>query len=244
MWGRGSAVLVQTPHHAMLYDAGPAFPGGFDAGESVVVPSLLAQGRRQIDLLLLSHGDRDHAGGVDAVLQGIAIDRQLGTAVGEPCRAGLAWTWDAVRFEILHPQAFTDGSDNNQSCVLKVSANGLSVLLTGDIEREAELALLARSRESLQADVLIVPHHGSRTSSTRAFIDAVSPDRVIFTAAWRSHFGHPHPQVVARYRAVGAQLSTTGVEGAVRVWRDESGRLRTETGRQKTAKFWTAPAEP
>ena len=241
--GQGLAVLVRTPNHALLYDAGPAFEEGFDAGESVVVPYVLGLGLRGVDRLLLSHGDRDHAGGVDAVRRLLRIDDELGTDGHAPCVEGQSWTWDGVRFELLHPDA-ADWSDNNRSCVLRVSAPDLSVVLSGDIERGAEARLLRDHAETLRADVLIAPHHGSKTSSTPDFVRAVSPQLVVFGAGWRSHYGHPRPEVVARYRDVGARPLTTGVEGAIRIWRDENGDIASQSWRRESARFWNAPAEP
>jgi competence protein ComEC len=240
--GQGLAVLLRTPHHALLYDAGPAFEDGFDAGESVVAPYILGLGLHRLDMLLLSHGDNDHAGGVPAARRLLRIDRELGTSGHAPCRDGQHWEWDGIRFSVLHPD---DGaaSDNNRSCVLRVDGP-YSVLLTGDIEKAAEARLLEVHPDRLKADLLIAPHHGSKTSSTEAFVHAVSPRRVIFGAAWRSHFGHPRPEVVARYRDAGALPAVTGVEGAVRLWQGESGRIESESWRIESARFWNAPAEP
>ncbi len=241
--GQGLAVLVRTQNHVLLYDAGPAFPGGFDAGEAVVVPFVLSQGERGLDRLLLSHGDRDHAGGVNAVREWLPVTQEIGTDAHTPCADGQGWTWDGVQFEILHPDE-QSWSDNNRSCVLRIQAEGFSALLAGDIERGAEARLLGDHADRLKADVLIAPHHGSKTSSTLAFVQAVAPQVVVFGAGWRSHFGHPRPEVVARYEAIGARSLVTGVEGAVRVWRDPQGEVRTSSWRREHSRFWSAPAEP
>lgn len=238
--GQGLAVVVRTNNHALLYDAGPAFAGGFDAGESVVAPNLLGMGIRELDVLMLSHGDRDHAGGVGAVRKRISIQREIGTDESRPCRAGQQWQWDGVSFSVLHPDD-QNWSDNNRSCVLRVDG-AFSALLAGDIEKAAERHLLQEDPASLRAELLIAPHHGSRTSSTEAFVRAVKPQQVLFGAAWRSHFGHPVAAVQARYLELGAQTHTTGVHGAVRFWRDASGALRAERFRPKAARFWNAPA--
>jgi competence protein ComEC len=199
-----------------------------------------------VDLLLLSHGDGDHAGGVDAVRRLVRVNAELGTPESIPCRDGQRWRWDGVDFEILHPADDDPGakSDNDRSCVLRVSAQGLTALLAGDIERDAEARLLRDHAQRLRTDVLIAPHHGSRTSSTEEFVQAVAPRVVIFGAAWRSHFRHPRPEVVERYRAIGATPLTTGVEGAIRVWREPGGGIETESWRRKAARFWNAPPEP
>lgn len=240
--GQGLAVVVRTAHHALLYDAGPAFEDGFDAGESAVAPYLLGLGIRRLDLLLLSHGDNDHAGGVPAVRRLLRVDRELGTDGSEPCRDGQRWEWDGVRFSLLHPDDAT-WSDNNGSCVLKIDGS-FSALLAGDIEKGAEQRLLAAHAQALKADLLIAPHHGSKTSSTEEFVRAVAPARVIFGAAWRSHYRHPRPEVVQRYVDVGALPSVTGVSGTVRIWRDGEGRLAIEEWRPKAARFWNAAAQP
>ncbi|MGQ0502211.1 MAG: DNA internalization-related competence protein ComEC/Rec2 [Panacagrimonas sp.] len=240
--GQGLAVLVRTSHHALLYDAGPAFEDGFDAGESVVAPYVLQLGLRRVDRLFLSHGDRDHAGGVPAVRRLLHVADELGTPGHEPCRDGQTWTWDGVVFSVLHPDE-TGHTDNNRSCVLRVSAPGFAALLTGDIEREAEIRLLTEHPDLLPADLLIAPHHGSGTSSTPAFVSAVGPRLVIYGAGWRNYYRHPRPEVVARYADVGARQLVTGVEGAVRVWRDGNGRLQTESWRHRAARFWNAAAE-
>lgn len=240
--GQGLSVLVRTPNHTLLYDAGPAFEDGFDAGESVVAPYVLGRGLRGVDRLVLSHGDRDHAGGVEAARRLMQVRDELGTEGHAPCGEGRGWEWDGVHFELLHPDA-REWSDNNRSCVLRISASGFSALLAGDIERAAEERLLVAHLDQLDADVLIAPHHGSKTSSTQAFARAVSPQVVVFGAAWRSHYGHPRPEVVARYVEVGATPFVTGVEGAVRVWQEEGGEIRTESWRREAARFWNAPPE-
>lgn len=245
--GQGLSVLVRTDHHVLLYDAGPAFEDGFDAGESVVAPGILGLGRRRVDLLLLSHGDGDHAGGVGAVRQLVRVADELGTPESRPCRDGQRWHWDGVDFEILHPPDGDDPratSDNDRSCVLRVSGGGFTALLAGDIEQGAETRLLEAHGARLRADLLVAPHHGSRTSSTEEFVQAVSPQVVLFGAAWRSHFRHPRPEVVERYVTIGARPLTTGVEGAIRAWREPDGEIGTESWRREAARFWNAPAEP
>jgi competence protein ComEC len=242
--GQGLAVLVQTPNHALLYDAGPAFEDGFDAGEAVVAPYVLGLGRPGVERLLLSHGDSDHAGGVAAVRRLLRIGDELGTPDHPACVDGQYWDWDGVRFELLHPDGEPGWSDNDRSCVLRVSAPRFSALLSGDIERAAEERLLQVHREALDVDVLIAPHHGSRTSSTEAFVQATSAQWVVFGAAWRSHFRHPRPEVVARYEAAGARTLTTGVEGAIRIRPGPDGAVQTQSWRREARRFWNAAAEP
>jgi competence protein ComEC len=240
--GQGTAVVVRMPRHTLLFDAGPAFDEGFDAGRSVVVPYLLSQGIRRIDALVLSHGDNDHAGGVNAVRELLPVSRVIGTPDGEACADGLSWRWDDVVFRFLHPEGGR-WSSNNSSCVLHI-AGPFDVLLPGDIERGAEARLLRAHRENLSADLLLSPHHGSGTSSTAGFIAAVAPQVVIHPAGWRSRYGHPRRDVVERYDQAGVRQHVTGVEGALRVARSPDGRLEVESWRQRAARWWNAPAEP
>lgn len=240
--GQGLAVVVRTPGHTLVYDAGPAFDDGFDAGRSVVVPFLMDQGVRRVDRLVLSHDHNDHAGGVDAVRRMLTVADEIGTAQGRPCVEGEHWEWDGVRFELLHPHT-ARGSDNELSCVLKVSGP-YAVLLPGDIERRSERRLLADRAGDLAAEVLLAPHHGSRTSSSEAFVAAVRPALVVHSAGWRSRFGHPRPEVVERYADINAAQYVTGVVGAVTIRRDSQGRLRVEEHRRRHARWWNAAAEP
>lgn len=257
--GQGLAVVVRTANHTLLYDAGPAFEDSFDAGESVVAPFLLRQGLRRIDLLFLSHGDNDHSGGMPSVRKLMNVAAEAGTEGAARCEDGMAWVWDGVRFSVLHPDAApgasadgnrsfsmtsaqTHWSENNRSCVLKIEGGGFSILLAGDIEKDAERRLLADHRERLKSDVLIAPHHGSKTSSTPEFVQAVQPALVIYGAGWRNHFRHPRPEVVERYAALGARQYVTGNGGAISIW-NEDGVLTVEEWRREAAKFWNAKAE-
>ncbi|WCM89727.1 DNA internalization-related competence protein ComEC/Rec2 [Acidovorax sp. NCPPB 3576] len=252
--GQGQAVLVRTAHHAMLYDAGPRYGLESDAGDRVLVPLLRSMGER-IDLLMLSHRDTDHTGGAAAVLAQQPQAGLMGSIENEhalqqlrpavPCLAGQRWAWDGVLFELLHPlqaQAHDDAPQaaprpavrpNTLSCVLRITAapsqEGAppSALLAGDIEQAQESALLARGAIG-PADVLLVPHHGSKTSSTAAFLDAVRPRTALVQAGYRNRFGHPAPDVVARYRERGAVLldsprcgAATWASEAPREWRCE-----------------------
>ena len=218
--GQGTALLVRTRDHLLVYDTGPQYSAEADAGARVLVPLLRARGERTVDLLVLSHRDTDHVGGaasllaalpVRALASSLAADHPLRAATAArgvphtPCTAGRSWQWDGVRFEMLHPSAADYGAarkSNALSCVLRVAAGARSVLLTGDVEAAQEAALLARAAD-LRSEVLIVPHHGSRTSSSPAFLDAVAPRLALVQAAYRSRFGHPAPDVMTRYAARG-----------------------------------------
>jgi len=216
--GQGLSTVVDTSAHRLLYDAGPRYPSGFDLGDAVVVPALRATGAAQLDLLVVSHGDVDHRGGVPAV-ERRTITRAVLSATskvrGIPCRRGTAWQWDGVVFEVLNPAAAAK-EGNDASCVLSIRAAGGAALLPGDIGARAESELVAR-HAPLAAALLVVPHHGSKTSSTAAFLAAVQPSVAVASAGYRNRFGHPHPDVVARYAQYGIDFATTVERGAL-VW--------------------------
>ncbi len=240
--GQGLSVVVRTAHHALVYDAGPAFDEGFDAGSAIVAPFLLDQGLRRIDKLLISHADNDHSGGASAVRKLIAVDHELGALTATPCRDGQKWEWDGVSFEMLHPD-HGEWSSNNGGCVLRIESGSYAALLPADIEKKAEARLLRDRMFSLQADVLLAPHHGSRTSSSEDFVDAVQPQWVIHSAAWHSQFRHPTPSVVARYARAGARQVVTGLRGAVSLHVDEHGVTAPRFAREQLNHFWNVPAQ-
>lgn len=237
--GQGLAVLVRTGDHALLYDAGPRF-GDFDLGERVVLPSLRQLGVSRLDLLLLSHADADHAGGAEAVVRGLPVARVLsGEAAAlpaelgaQPCVDGASWQWQGVQFTTWRwVQA---GEGNAASCALRVEASGERLLLTGDLDAVAEAALLASGRD-LRAEWLQVPHHGSRSSSSGAFLDAVAPRAALLSRGWHNPFGHPHAAVVARYRARGIALHDSAELGALRVLLGSATGI---SGWRERAYFW------
>lgn len=239
--GQGLAVVVHTARHTLLYDAGPAYPGGFDAGRSVVVPYLLRNGVRSIDRLIVSHGDLDHRGGAPAVAAALTVVERRGAGSDHPCRAGERWRWDGVDFAVLAgPEA--GWSDNDGSCVLKVGHRGHAALLAGDIEAKREARLLDDEPEQLRAELLVTPHHGSRTSSTAAFIEAVQPTLSIHSAGWHHRFGHPSREVVTRYAERGVAQLATGDSGAVSIEVDRNGR-RITVERQRARRLWTTPPD-
>ncbi len=220
--GQGLAVVVQTHTHSLLYDAGPRFGKHSDAGRVMVSPFLRHARISALDQVIISHGDSDHAGGASSVLQAISYLEVRSSApevlLGRPgrgCASGQRWVWDGVLFAVLHPQRVSHFGRNDRSCVLKISAAGGTALLPGDIESPAEARLLDRGAGRLKADILIAPHHGSRTSSTLDFVQAVDPDFVVFPVGHRNRFGFPHPDVVERYLRVGALGFTTASSGAV-----------------------------
>jgi competence protein ComEC len=209
--GQGNAVLVRTANHALLYDSGPRFSRESDAGHRVLVPLLRALDVK-LDTLVLSHRDSDHTGGAQAVLlmqpqaallSSIELENALQTLrPAKPCVAGQRWQWDGVNFEVLHPQSSDYGDvhkTNAMSCTLRISNDQQTALLAGDIEQAQEARLVAADRVDLRADVLLMPHHGSKTSSSADFLDAVQPRIALVQAGYRNRFGHPVSSVLVRY---------------------------------------------
>jgi competence protein ComEC len=244
--GQGLSVVVRTAHHTLLFDTGPAFEEGFDAGAAIVAPYLLTQGVRDLDLMIISHADKDHSGGAPAIRSLLNVERELGALTSSPCHDGQQWDWDGVHFEMLHPDLTPGGSPystNNSGCVLRIETGPYAALLPADIEKAAERRLVAERLTSLQADVLIAPHHGSRTSSTEDFITAVQPQIVIHSAAWHSQFHHPHPSVVTRYQAMGAKQLVTGLGGMIQLHITEHGVSMPTQWRLQEHRFWQIPAE-
>ena len=245
--GQGSAVLVRTASHTLLYDAGPRYSADSDAGQRVLVPLLRALGER-VDRLVLSHRDTDHTGGAAAVLAqypraalttSIEAGRTLeGLPAGEPCLAGSGWQWDGVRFDVLYPdaeQAAAARRSNAMSCVIRVGTAQASVLLTGDIEAPQEQALVAGGAP-LHSDVLLVPHHGSRTSSSAAWLDAVQPRLALVQAGYRNAFGHPAAPVLARYAERGVRVIASPACGAMH-WRSAAPEAL-QCERDIAARYW------
>ncbi|MGM0594176.1 MAG: DNA internalization-related competence protein ComEC/Rec2 [Pseudomonadota bacterium] len=220
--GQGLAAVVQTHEHLLLFDTGPRYPSGFNTGDAVVVPFLRAAGVERVDTLVISHSGNDHAGGVPAVVEQLevgrivsAMARRDGWPAVTPCSAGMRWRYDGVLFEMLHPaRAGLAPEKNDNSCVLRVSAGGRRLLLTADIEAAAERALLQQP-QSLAADILVAPHHGSTSSSSAAFVEAVGAEAVLFSVGYRNRYGFPHAEVVERYRQQGAELLRTDEDGAI-----------------------------
>lgn len=240
--GQGEAAVVRTRRHLLLFDAGPRFSPSFDAGSAVVVPYLRALGLNRVDGLVVSHGDADHAGGLASVRQSVFVARQWSAAKaipGVPCRAGQHWEWDGVRFEMLNPDGASGATRNDNSCVLRVAAGSHSLLLTADIERAAERRLVAHYGAQLAAGILVVPHHGSASSSTPQFVAAVHPRYALVSAGYRNRFGFPNPAVVHRYRAHGARVLQTARSGAISfVVSADAGLSRPQRFRSATLRYW------
>jgi competence protein ComEC len=247
--GQGNAVLVRTATHSLLYDAGPRYSAESDAGHRVLVP-LLAQMGERIDTLMLSHRDSDHTGGAAAVLA-MQPQAALWSSLEDAhplhalrpgwtrCQSGQSWQWDGVRFEVLHPATPNDASGrtpkpNAVSCVLRIGNGQSSVLLAGDIEVAQEQSLVRSGLAPV--DVLLVPHHGSQTSSSTAFLQALQPRLALVQAGYRNRFAHPAEAVVARYRTQGITLVETTRCGAA-TWRSDT-PAQVQCERQRSRRYW------
>ena len=249
--GQGLAIHVQTATHDLLFDAGPAFSADADSGNRIIAPYLRAMGVRALDALVISHADKDHEGGAASVLAALPVailkaslpfEHALSAqpVPQEPCADGDGWNWDGVRFDMLHPGSEPlSRKTNDVSCVLRVTAGGKSMLLTSDIEAVSERDLLERYPVDLAAEVMTVPHHGSRTSSTSEFIAAVAARDVIFPVGYRNHYGHPKEDVVARYVQSGARLHRTDSNGAVWVGLGSAG-ITFRHEREVRRRYWHA----
>ncbi len=222
--GQGLALIVQTKNHLLIYDTGPSMPDGFDAGRDVLSPYLLNLGAKKIDILMVSHGDNDHSGGAKYLLANWPVGQMLTSipslftgAQAQYCTAGQQWQWDGVPFRVLWPPAGSEYQDNNSSCVLQIGVSGQRTLLTGDIEGITERALVEKYGSELNAQILSVPHHGSKTSSTLNFINLVNPKIALFSFGYFNRFHFPAPTVYTRYRVLGGEQKFTANNGAVRV---------------------------
>ncbi|CAN5798240.1 DNA internalization-related competence protein ComEC/Rec2 [soil metagenome] len=228
--GQGMALLIETATHRLLYDTGPYYSPESDGGSRVVLPYLSARGIHQIDTLLVSHNDNDHSGGALSVLTAIQTGKVLSSLktdsaivqaspVHQRCEAGQHWRWDEVEFEMLQPGAASYTSDkwkpNARSCTLKISTKTLSILLPGDIEAIQEDELVNSIPAKLSSTVLLAPHHGSGTSSTDAFLQAVHPQVALFQVGYKNRYHHPKPEVFQRYADFGVNRLRTDEAGAI-----------------------------
>jgi len=243
--GQGSALVVDTKQHRLLFDAGPRYSSGFDLGAAVVVPSIAATGPEKVDVIVISHGDVDHSGGLGSVVAAYPVGNiyssvQLPGALA--CSEGMNWRWDGVDFRIHHPsmkfrELFGGVKGNDASCVLSISNTRHTVLLAGDIGRDVERYLSRR----LPVDVTLTsaPHHGSRSSSSPSFVHLLRPVHVFVSAGRFNRYGHPHPDVVRRYREIGTHVYVTGDSGAL-IW-ESALPERVVSWREQRARYWTLP---
>jgi competence protein ComEC len=243
--GQGLAAVVRTHQHALIFDTGARFSARFDAGRAVLVPYLHATGVDDLDVLLVSHGDNDHIGGAQSLLAAFPAKHILSGVPerlpdAEQCHAGQTWRWDDVDFTILNPPEESSFRGNNAGCALLVTGPHGTLLLPADIETEAEQSLLEIWNGGLHADVLVAPHHGSKTSSTEAFIDAVQPQLTLLPVGYRNRYKHPHPTVVERYQQRGIRLLDSPASGAITVKMGQPG-MEVSSYRQDAKRYWFTP---
>ena len=271
--GQGSSLLIRTRDHAMLYDTGPSL-GGSDAGDRVVMPVLRRQGLRKLDLVMVSHFDDDHSGGLQSILSSIPVDElqtpeqklpkdyrlSLSPSLRQTvCEAGRQWTWDGVRFQVLFPLD-EEGmrplerkrpDRNARSCVLRVEAlGGASLLLLGDLPEREEKFLVRQlaapssgagrqsvdqSGAGLRAQVLLAPHHGSKTSTSQLLLDHVQPEYVVIQSGFRNRYGHPHPEVLERIQS---RVLRTDLQGQIELSWQQGGRPEIRDFWSDSKRFW------
>ncbi|MEO8935557.1 MAG: DNA internalization-related competence protein ComEC/Rec2 [Burkholderiaceae bacterium] len=254
--GQGTSILLETRTTTVLYDTGPAYAPDNDAGNRIIVPFLRGHGIGRLDTMIVSHNDNDHSGGALSVLHSVAVGRvfsslEFTTPVvrASPqhrrCESDQSWTSDGVRFQMLAPgpdiyatrEGKAQAKPNARSCVLRVEARGRVLLLTADIEKAQESALIERRQGAIASDVLLVPHHGSRTSSTASFLDAVHPRIAIVQAGYLNRFGHPRADVLARYAARGIPVLRNDRDGAITVVVDGGG-IAVDRYRWSHRRYW------
>jgi len=243
--GQGLASVVQTQHHTLVFDSGAKFSDNFNTGTAIVLPFLQSQGINHIDSLIISHGDNDHIGGALPLIKAMPVNTIITSAANRlpaaiPCLANHSWQWDHVNFRILMAEGLDKTSTNNQSCVLQIENAAGSVLLSGDIEKEAEIQLVKHYGTALKSTILIAPHHGSNTSSTDTFIDTVKPEIVLFPIGYRNRYHFPHDKVVQRYLDRQILMFNTAAHGAIQYRFGLDSYSEPVTWRQHAHKIWTS----
>lgn len=241
------ASIVRTQHHILIYDTGPRLSSTFDAGKLVVLPFLQTIGIQKVNMMIISHGDNDHSGGAMIILKQMPVEEVLSSIpkkflpnanVVSLCEEKRHWQWDGVTFKILYPPIMLPYLGNNSSCVLKISNLSQSILLTGDIEKTGENYLVHKKKDLLST-VLIVPHHGSKTSSSIEFLNWVQPMYALLPTGFHNRFKFPHKLVLNRYRRLGSKIYNTAVDGMITLKLIElSNDVKTETYREKNYHFW------
>lgn len=247
--GQGLSVVVQTPEHVLLYDTGASLPGGGSLAESVIQPFLFSQGIRAIDVLVLSHADDDHAGGADFMAHHFPISILYKNHQKYPtlhnleqalCDETIHWNWEGVEFAFLNSEAGNAQlKANNTSCVLRISLGSKSILLPGDIEKHTEQVLVKNKKEQLSSTILLAPHHGSKTSSTHSFLEAVSPEIVIFSAGYRNRYHLPNAKILQRYDSAQIQQLTTAKTGTIELYINRNNEIYLISSyRDKMRHYW------
>lgn len=242
--GQGLAIVITTQNHSLVYDTGSHMPDGLDMGNAVVLPYLYQQGVNKLDKLIISHGDNDHSGGAESILQHLPVADVLSSDPrwaelehGRYCQTGQHWQWDGVDFSLLSPPPKPFAKENNNSCVLQIQTKGQSILLTGDIEQEAENWLSEQFKDQLHHQILLSPHHGSKTSSTETFLTQVQPELTIISSGYLNRFHFPHPSVIARYQQFASRYLNTATSGAIEL-ETQADNFSFKTERQLHKNYW------
>ncbi|MFT5209159.1 MAG: competence protein ComEC [Flavobacterium sp.] len=241
--GQGLSVLIQTKKHIVVYDTGPIYGNGIDAGTRIVSPAIQTLGRKQIHSLIVSHGDSDHSGGVEGLLeqhliyQFFAGEPEPSSKVGKVlrCHKGQTWNLDGVNFSFLNDSTSGGVNRNNKSCVLMIKAGAFKALLPGDIELTKEASLL--NSALVGVNLLVSPHHGSLTSSSPGFLNQLMPEVVVVSSAYKNKFGHPHRRIIERYENRGARVLNTAESGEILI-KFIDGIVQYESERNKHPRFW------
>lgn len=248
--GQGLSCIVRTKRHTLIYDTGPAI-GSMDSGENIVLPFLSNAQIKHVDSMIVSHGDNDHIGGAAKILSVLYI-KNIFTSVPDEmadyhaqyCVAGQSWQWDGVQFTMLYPAESMLGLGNDSSCVLRIDAGMHSILLTGDIEKAAEKYLVQQAANQLKADILIAPHHGSKTSALKEFVSAVAPKYVVYATGYRNRYHFPHQIVIKTYSDNGVQQINSADTGAVEFTLSAKQALvQPKFYRQDHMRYWFAQAD-
>ncbi len=244
--GQGLSVVLQTAEHTLVFDTGNKYSEDSDMGDSVILPFLRRQGIQRIDTLIVSHGDKDHSGGANSLLTGIAVDKVFSSVAEwaegngkQYCKAGQGWQWDQVQFTLLSPPETAFAKENDNSCVLHIAASPHSFLLTGDIEQSAEDWLVREYGQQLNSSVLVAAHHGSKTSSSYDFLQMVAPKLILIPAGHLNRFGFPHKQVLDRYRQLDMPWLNSADQGAITIHSNRAD-LQVESERDRRKRYWMA----
>ena len=263
--GQGTAVLIETANRTLLYDTGPIQGKKDDAGQRIILPYLQGRGINHINRMVISHSDSDHVGGAAALLKQVQFDSMMGSLPSAnsllknlqarkvptmPCRFGQRWVWDGVEFVIWHPHeetVFADqysGKPNEMSCVLEVRNQGSSLWLTGDVEKQGEAEIMERLNTAMLREIgnrdliFMAPHHGSKTSSSMDLLKRLDPDEAFAQNGYRNRYGHPHPDVIARYRNLGIPFYQTPETGAQTWLFKNNAQFSTQFLRHDIKRLW------
>ena len=244
--GQGLAILIQSANQSILFDTGAKYSEKFNIGTHIIVPFLQRKNIQQLDKIIISHGDNDHIGGLAGILSEIEVKKVFSSVANESnyihhtfCQRERSWEMDSIYYEFLHPDENEHQglSKNDSSCVLMIKTPKHKILLTGDIESKSEHLLLEKYANKLKADVMLIPHHGSRTSSNKEFITHVDPDIALVSSGYRNRFGFPKPDVIQRYLDRDIKVINTAKNGAITL-RFSPERIKVSTQREKYRRFW------